>query len=55
MKLGVAGRIVILDVDLDDTVDVRITYSDIVAMLESPWADKDTEALAGLYLNHIGE
>ncbi len=34
MKLGVANRIVVSDVDLADTVDVTINYSDILYVLQ---------------------
>ena len=49
MKLGVANRINILDIELDDTIDVRITYSDIIGLLLI--GEEETDSLATLYLN----
>ncbi len=46
MKLGVANRISVTDLDTDDTVDIRPSYTEIVYLLtmREPGADDVAQA-----------
>ncbi len=51
MKLGVAGRIPVLDVDLCNTVNVTLTYSDILYVFQ--FGDADGMAVAQEWLESL--
>ena len=52
MKLGVAGRIPIIDADLSDTQDVTPRYSDIVYLYQD--GSHGADSVADMWLDHIG-
>lgn len=39
MKLGIASRIEVSDVDLADTVDMNLHYSDVVTLIDLGYGD----------------
>ncbi len=51
MKLGVAGRISVVDLDLSDTQDVSPYYSDVVAAFQCGSDGPDSEAQQ--WLQHL--
>jgi len=52
MKLGIANRIEVSDVDLSDTQDVTPKYSDIVYLYQD--CSVGADSVADAWLNHIG-
>ena len=51
--MGTANRIRITDLDTDDTIDVRVTYTEIVGLYQS--SDPVHAELADMYLSHASE